>query len=63
MTNLSTTSISSEPGTKEILDIDLTTKGIEEAAASANLLNEFNFDVVHTSQLKRSIKTANIMLE
>ncbi|CAD8181331.1 unnamed protein product [Paramecium octaurelia] len=47
------------------LDVDLSTKGIQEAQHAALLLqqNHHNFDVVHTSILKRSIKSANVMLE
>ncbi|CAD8098847.1 unnamed protein product [Paramecium sonneborni] len=47
------------------LDVDLSTKGIKEAQNAAILLqqNNHNFHAIHTSCLKRSIKSANIMLE
>lgn len=46
-------------------DVDLTKNGIKEATTSGKLLkkNNFDFDVVYTSLLKRAIKTTYIVLE
>ena len=46
-------------------DVDLTEKGEEEARESGKLLKEegFQFDVVHTSVLKRANRTMEICLE
>lgn len=45
-------------------DIDLTEKGIAEAQKAGILLaqNGFEFDIAHTSYLKRAIRTLNIVL-
>ena len=46
-------------------DVDLTSKGIDEAMNAGKKLKEhgFEFDHVYTSQLKRAIKTAHLILE
>lgn len=46
-------------------DVDLTDTGVAQATASGQLLNDagFEFDMAHTSVLKRAIKTLNIALE
>jgi 2,3-bisphosphoglycerate-dependent phosphoglycerate mutase len=44
-------------------DIELSNKGIIEAKNSSHKLKLFEFDIVHTSYLKRSIKTWNIIAE
>lgn len=46
-------------------DVDLTSKGESEAKESGQLLKEngFQFDVVHTSVLKRAIRTMDICLQ
>ena len=47
------------------VDVDLTEQGVEEARTAGRLLAEqgFDFDVVHTSLLKRAIRTMWITLE
>ncbi|WP_028245288.1 phosphoglyceromutase [Pseudoclavibacter soli] len=47
------------------VDADLAPQGIEEAKHAGELLTEAGLlpDVVHTSRLKRAIKTANLALE
>ena len=47
------------------VDVDLTEQGLEEARAAGRLLAEqgYDFDVVHTSLLKRAIRTMWIALE
>ena len=47
------------------VDVDLTAKGLNEAARAGELLKEHNVlpDVLHTSLLRRAIKTANIALD
>jgi len=46
-------------------DVDLTDKGVEEAHEAAHLLKQagYDFDIVYTSLLKRSIRTVWIVLE
>ncbi|MGI9271490.1 MAG: 2,3-diphosphoglycerate-dependent phosphoglycerate mutase [Woeseiaceae bacterium] len=46
-------------------DVDLTEKGINEAAEAGRLLTElgYEFDVAHTSVLRRAIRTLWIMLD
>lgn len=46
-------------------DVDLTEKGVEEAAKAGDLLKEkgFKFDKAYTSYLKRAIKTLNVVLD
>jgi len=46
-------------------DVDLTAKGVEEARAAGQKLaaNGFDFDVCHTSVLKRAIKTLHLAQE
>jgi len=46
-------------------DVDLTTKGIEEARAAGRLLKGegYDFDIAFTSVLKRAIRTLNFALE
>lgn len=46
-------------------DVDLSEKGVEEAAKAGNLLKEkgFVFDKAYTSYLKRAIKTLNLVLD
>ena len=46
-------------------DVDLTEKGEEEARESGQLLKEekFQFDVAHTSVLKRANRTMEICLD
>lgn len=46
-------------------DVDLTAQGVEEAKAAGQLLKEhgFEFDLAHTSVLKRAIKTYNTISE
>ena len=46
-------------------DIDLTSKGVEEAKAGGKALKEMGlvFDIAYTSYLKRAIKTLNYVLE
>ncbi len=46
-------------------DVDLTTKGLEEAKTAGRLLkeNDFIFDIAHTSVLKRAIRTLWITLD
>ncbi len=46
-------------------DVDLTAKGVEEAAASGTLMREagYTFDIAYTSLLKRAIRTLTIALE
>jgi len=45
-------------------DVDLTNKGVKEAAYSGQLLNVegFQFDIVYTSVLKRACRTMEICL-
>lgn len=45
-------------------DVDLTEKGVEEAAKAGDLLKEkgFRFDRAYTSLLKRAVKTLNVVL-
>ena len=47
------------------VDVDLSEKGEEEALNGGDLLNDadLGIDVVHTSLLKRAIRTANIALD
>jgi len=47
------------------VDVDLSEKGVGEAAAAGGLIKEegLKFDVVYTSYLKRAIKTCNLALE
>jgi 2,3-bisphosphoglycerate-dependent phosphoglycerate mutase len=47
------------------VDVDLSEKGEDEAAAGGDLLadNDIDPDVVHTSVLKRAVRTANIALD
>ena len=47
------------------VDVDLNTKGLSEAARAGELLKETQTlpDVLHTSLLRRAIKTANIALD
>lgn len=47
------------------VDVDLNTKGLGEAQRAGELLKEHNVlpDVLHTSLLRRAIKTANIALD
>lgn len=47
------------------VDVDLNTKGLGEAQRAGELLKEHNIlpDVLHTSLLRRAIKTANIALD
>lgn len=47
------------------VDVDLSEKGEEEALNGGDLLNDadLELDVVHTSVLKRAIRTANIALD
>lgn len=46
-------------------DVDLTDKGVEEAKAAGRqfLADKLDFDVAHTSVLKRAIKTLHLALE
>ena len=46
-------------------DVELSDKGIKEAIDAGKKLKEdnYNFDIVYTSVLKRSIDTANIILK
>ncbi len=44
-------------------DVDLTTKGINEAKNAGLLLNKERFDFIYTSVLKRAIQTMEICLE
>lgn len=46
-------------------DVDLSEKGVAEAAEAGRLLGEggYDFDVAYTSLLKRAIRTLNIALE
>lgn len=46
-------------------DVDLTEKGIEEAAKAGDFLKEkdFRFDRAYTSLLKRAVKTLNVVLD
>ncbi|MEE8217857.1 MAG: 2,3-bisphosphoglycerate-dependent phosphoglycerate mutase, partial [Vicinamibacteria bacterium] len=46
-------------------DVDLTPKGVDEAAAAGQLLKDegYVFDVAHTSVLKRAIRTLWITLQ
>jgi 2,3-bisphosphoglycerate-dependent phosphoglycerate mutase len=46
-------------------DVDLSEKGFAEAKAAGKLLKEsgFEFDVAHTSVLKRAIRTLNMVLD
>ena len=46
-------------------DVDLSPKGLEEASAAGRLLKEggYDFDVAHTSLLRRAIRTLWITLE
>ena len=46
-------------------DVDLSAKGLEEATAAGRLLKEdgFDFDVAHTSLLRRAIRTLWITLD
>jgi len=46
-------------------DVDLTSKGVEEAKAGGKALKEMGlvFDIAYTSYLKRAIKTLNYVLE
>jgi 2,3-bisphosphoglycerate-dependent phosphoglycerate mutase len=47
------------------VDVDLSAKGVDEAAAGGRLLAEARLlpDVVHTSVLRRAISTANLALD
>jgi 2,3-bisphosphoglycerate-dependent phosphoglycerate mutase len=47
------------------VDVDLNAKGLGEAVRAGELLTEFGIlpDVVHTSLLRRAIRTANIALD
>ena len=47
------------------VDVDLSERGLEEARSAGRLLSEheFDFDVVHTSLLKRAIRTMWITLD
>jgi 2,3-bisphosphoglycerate-dependent phosphoglycerate mutase len=47
------------------VDVDLSEKGVKEAKRAGELLKEKNIlpDIVHTSLLRRAIKTANIALD
>jgi 2,3-bisphosphoglycerate-dependent phosphoglycerate mutase len=47
------------------VDVDLSEKGEEEAVVGGDLLldSDLRLDVVHTSVLKRAIRTANIALD
>jgi len=47
------------------VDVDLSEQGLDEAHAAGQLLREqnFDFDVVHTSMLKRAIRTMWCMLD
>ena len=47
------------------VDVDLTAKGLKEATRAGELLKEHNIlpGVLHTSLLRRAIKTANIALD
>ena len=46
-------------------DVDLTATGVEEAKQAGQLLKEngYEFDLAHTSVLKRAIKTYNTVAE
>lgn len=46
-------------------DVPLSDKGVEEAVASGKLMAQegYEFDVIHTSLLRRAIQTANLALE
>ncbi|MBB4035385.1 2,3-bisphosphoglycerate-dependent phosphoglycerate mutase [Dysgonomonas hofstadii] len=46
-------------------DVDLTEKGVEEAIEAGKLLKSegFHFTIAYTSVLKRTIKTANLILD
>lgn len=46
-------------------DVDLTEKGLEEAAEAGELLKEkgFHFDRAYVSYLKRAVKTLNVVLD
>jgi 2,3-bisphosphoglycerate-dependent phosphoglycerate mutase len=46
-------------------DVDLSTKGVEEAQAAGRLLRQsgFTFDVAHTSLLRRAIRTLGFVLD
>ncbi|MBA4384468.1 MAG: 2,3-diphosphoglycerate-dependent phosphoglycerate mutase [Anaerolinea sp.] len=46
-------------------DVDLSEKGVAEAATGGNLMKEagFEFDLAYTSVLKRAIRTLNLALE
>jgi len=46
-------------------DVDLSEKGFAEAKAAGKLLKEngFEFDVAHTSVLKRAVRTLNMVLD
>ena len=46
-------------------DVDLTEKGMHEAAKAGDLLKErgFNFDKAYTSYLKRAVKTLDVVLD
>ncbi len=46
-------------------DVELSEKGVSEAKRSGHLLREkgFDFDICHTSYLKRAIRTLNYILE
>lgn len=46
-------------------DVDLTPKGLEEAAKAGELLKEkgFGFEKAYTSFLKRAVKTLNVVLD
>lgn len=47
------------------VDVDLSERGVEEAIAAGAMMKEAGlaFDVLHTSVLRRAIKTANLALE
>jgi 2,3-bisphosphoglycerate-dependent phosphoglycerate mutase len=45
------------------IDLELSSKGIIEAKNSSTKLRNFEFNVVHTSYLRRAIKTWNIIAE
>ncbi|OGS05635.1 MAG: 2,3-bisphosphoglycerate-dependent phosphoglycerate mutase [Elusimicrobia bacterium RIFCSPLOWO2_12_FULL_59_9] len=45
------------------VDVDLSEKGVEEAARAGTLLKQFKFDIAYTSALKRAQKTLDIVLK
>jgi 2,3-bisphosphoglycerate-dependent phosphoglycerate mutase len=44
-------------------DVDLSEHGVKEAEEAGQRLKDWKFDVVHTSVLKRAIKTWNVIAE